>query len=481
MGTIVALLAVIVSCTVYILIARREMKSVRSIADYLPLRRTLTAAQYRGTTVAAGMSLATVMIALINLGPIFGVSLLITVATYCIGFVLLLRFIDRIMQKNPENLALPEYVGRQYDSPGLGKVAGGFVFVGYLSIFAMELLVGVTIMEPFFPNAILAFAGVYFLFLVTYTWLSGFRGIVATDVWQLRFVWGSIAALAVFFVLGVVEQGATGLVELVQSEAFTTWQAPFSFCVGIAVMNIPAPLSDTSTWQRVCATQEPESVRRGLRGAIGSFAVLWGAIILLGIFLPVTRLSPEFGSLPPIGQVLGTMGTSTSGLVQVLLFVFILGLFSAMVSTADSLLLAATHISLPSSKVRAIESGVGSPLRAPRLTMVAIASASFLLFLTFRMLGLNVLQLVFAIYGAQLALFPAVFLTLSKAQESNLTQARRAAALSIATGFVAAWGSAVYGRLSDNSDALFFAPVVGLVGAALVLFVGLIVSRRASH
>ena len=170
------LMAVIASCSFFLFLGIREAKWVTDISDYLPLKKYLNSGTYRSTTVAAGMSLATVMVALLNLAPIMGIGLFVTIATYILGLALLYWFIPKIMKANTQNKSIPGFLESTYSSKFVGNTATLFSLLGYLSIFAMELLVGVTVVKFFFGEYILWFAALYFCFLVFYTWVKWLSG-----------------------------------------------------------------------------------------------------------------------------------------------------------------------------------------------------------------------------------------------------------------------------------------------------------------
>ena len=55
----------------------------------------------------------------------------------------------------------------------------------------------------------------------------------------------------------------------------------------------------------------------------------------------------------------------------------------------------------------------------------------------------------------------------------DLSRFGKAAAASMVVGFVSAWASAIYGKVSGVLDWLYNAPVVALVSSALVLAVAI--------
>ena len=481
---ITVLAALLLPGILYICIAVRSAKQIHSVLEFLPLKRFLPADTVGATVVAAGMSMATVMVALINLSPLLGAALFSTVITYTGGLLLLSIGVKRIMRLNTDNLVLQAFLGREYSSSAVRNAATVFTLVGYLSVFSMELLASVVLLEPFFGSYILGFAFIYLVFLLVYTGLSGFRGVVATDKWQLGFIFLSLVALLVLIVNSIYDSNEALFASPQLKDLLTSWKAPVAFFVGVAAMNIPAPFSDTGTWQRICAARTPVVAKRGLLAACGLFVVIWGTLIIFGIILSslsfiTSSWNPQ--SEPLMTAVLNVLG-SGSTIHLGILFALILGLFSAMISTADSLLIAATQIGLTGFwKHDRIIAQPKIALRQSRWSVLILGIGAFTAFSVFHLLGLNIVQLVFAIYGAQLALFPTTAAVLFFRDRLDLAQLRYFALFSIIVGFSSAWLSAIWGHSTGSTDLQFYAPAFGLLGATCILILGLPFARRVAE
>lgn len=472
-----AWLAVLLPLLLYIYLAMRVRKEIFTLGDFFPLARFVKADEFGRSTAAAGVSLATVILALINLAPFLGLGLFVTIASYVAGFVLLYLVAPTILRANPSNQTLQAYLGSAYQNAYVKKVAIFFSFVGYVSIFSMELLVGVTVLEPFMGSNTLLLSGLYLLFIISYSCIGGFKAVVATEQWQIRFV--IAAVLAMVAVVPMILAGQTSKVDLaeVANTVANSWSAPLSFTIGIIAMNLPAAISDSGTWQRICATRSEEDARAGIRRAIPIFVVVWGSLILGACF--AAQVATAGGSFDPGKGSLMTYIVSTlatSGMLHAaVLFVFLLGLFAAMITTADSLLLvAAQMLSIDVLKLQCRDEREEKKINRARAILASIALISFSLFLLFKFIKFDVVQLIFSIYGANLALFPSVLAALFLGGRLNLPKSATAATASILAGFSSAWISAIYGRLSDDVGWLYNAPVVALIAscATFILFSG---------
>lgn len=478
----VVLVAILLPTLIYILLAVRENRRGLSISTFFPLSRFIPSGEYGRSTAAAGISLATVVLALVNLAPILGVGLFVTVASYVAGFAALYLVAPAILRANPDNRTLQAYLGRAYGSLSVKYCALGFSFVGYVSIFAMELIVGVTVLEPFFPDSVLLTATLFLVFIVAYSTIGGFRAIVATEQWQIRFVLIAVGSLALLAAWLWWEWRPAPLATIA-STVFSSWHAGWAFCFGIIAMNIPAAISDAGTWQRLCATRSEADARQGLRHAMILFAMIWGTLIVASCFIAVTAQAA--GQFDPATQSLMTFvtGQLASGGVAhtILLFTFTLGLFAALITTADSLLLvAAQMLALDLLGLDGPTVAARHQVRNARLILVVVAVASFLVFAVFRSLNLDIVSLVFSIYGAQLALFPATAVALLTEKSGRGRLSSTSAIMSIGGGFAAAWTAALYGRFSGDPNWVFYAPAVALGASTLLLLLFIPFTRRSS-
>lgn len=482
-GSYVAvILAILLPAVLYFYLAVKANRSMRDFATFFPLSKFVGGDEFGRSTAAAGVSLATVLLALVNLAPFIGIGLFVTISSYVASFVLLYWCAPRILAANPDNDTIQAYLGKAYDSRLLERVSVLFSFIGIVSIFAMELLVGVTVLEPFMGERVYIFSALYLVFIVGYSIIGGFRAVVAAEQYQIIFIIAGV--LALLSVIPLVYSGNEARVALdaINSKVLSSWNATWGFALGIIALNLPAALSDSGTWQRLCATKSVGEAKRGIARAIPMFIFIWGAMILGACYL--AQIAQSVGSFDPgkgslMTYVVTVLGGGT-GIEVVLLFTLMLGLFAAMITTADSLLLVAAQIFvIDVLDLRRANIDESSKVHKSRVVLAAIALAAFSLFALFKWIKFDVVQLVFSIYGANLALFPSVALALFASSKLKLSTVRRAAALSILVGFLAAWSSAIFGKWGGDPNYLYNAPVVALFASGIVLAVGLLIRQRA--
>jgi hypothetical protein len=112
-----------------------------------------------------------------------------------------------------------------------------------------------------------------------------------------------------------------------------------------------------------------------------------------------------------------------------------------------------------------------------RLILIMAAAISTILVQVLSRLGFSIVDLVFAIYGAQLGLCPLV-ITALLLKRDKLRRLRGAAVLAVSMGFVAGWASAIYGHFADNTNMVFLAPVISLLISSLLVAIGFVIGKK---
>ena len=92
--------------------------------------------------------------------------------------------------------------------------------------------------------------------------------------------------------------------------------------------------------------------------------------------------------------------------------------------------------------------------------MIAAAASMILVYILSK--HFSIAEMVFAIYGAQVGLCPLVIAALLVPPE-RLKGMSAWAAAAVSAGFIAAWGAALSGGYSGNTDLIYLAPVFSLV------------------
>jgi Na+/proline symporter len=185
----------------------------------------------------------------------------------------------------------------------------------------------------------------------------------------------------------------------------------------------------------------------------------------------------------PLLSVLNVVGNTDGLFSRSVLFIVVLGLYGAMLSTASTQLIAVSHTLYEDvfSRIRkhSLSERLDSKaeLSISRAILIIAAVMSTILVQLLSVAGFSIADLVFAIYGAQLGLCPLVISALFLSRQ-RLKKLSVWATLAVSAGFVTGWGVAVYGRLSANTNLVFLAPVSSLVVSTALICLGFLAAKR---
>lgn len=468
----------------------------KRLSDMIPLRRGREAdvrseAEFAATTVATTISLATVVMAYFELAGFFGLWIFWTVLTTAAG-LLAVRFIagriaERLKEFGERIPTLHELIGVAFNSRAVTITAAAATSLGYLGAYAVELTVGSRLFTSLVPGvpewlAVVILATIGF----TYTAAGGFRAVVLTDRLQMATIWIFIAALSVFYFLSIAHAGglSAAVQALPESSRQITWPPGIgAFLVGVFFINVPSYVSDIGMWQRVSSSRHLDGLRRGLTRSAISASGSWALLALVAIAAPaVTRPT---GDVHPLAGLLITIAQSPVVGAVVVLFLVVAGLYAAMMSTASTMLVAVAHTAYEDVLQRGSHltdderADSSQHLRSARLLLVSAALLAVGIVELLSYAHFTIADFVFAIFGAQLSLFPAVCAALYLPSE-RLRKHSGWAIAAISCGFFSGWGAALYGKLNHADTIVFLAPVVSLVTASILLLGVLLDAKRGA-
>jgi len=462
---------------------------IRSLGDIFPLllgqnARVANYREFAASTVAATISLATVVVAFYELVPSLGLWLLWPAITTAMGLLFFSLLVEKIWQKMAMydyRPTLHAYLGTEFNSSKLAFVASLFTAIGYLSAFAVELTVGARFLAGMLPQipqlaTVIVIAAISF----TYTGMGGFRVVVVTDRIQMWFIWLLLLAIGVYYSVHASQQGwAESIGRIPPGLRTLTWNnGLLSFIAGILIMNLLTFTSNMGLWQRIAGAQQPSVVIRGMWSSVMGALLSWSLLVFaaVGSFMFVRPVTGENILITTLKFM------QASALGRGTVFCIVLGLYGAMLSTASTQLIAATHtlyedVIAPFRKVDVhLRAGMKIEVFRSRLILVFAAVVAVFVVELLRAFGFTVADMAFAVYGAALGLVPPILFTLLL--EREVTQRLSTpAAWAVTLGFVSCWSAAAYGRLTGNANLVFLSPVVSTTVATVIMIMGWLLMR----
>ena len=485
--TAVVISALAFSMFLYIAMGIRYSSGVRGLGDLLPLllgknARVNNHREFGASTVAATISLATVIVAFYELVPTLGFWLLWTAITTAMGLLLFSLFAERIWNKMAlydYRPTLHAYLGTEFDSSKLAFVASLFTAIEYLSAFAVELTVGARFLAGLLPQIPqLATVIVIAVISFTYTGMGGFRVVVVTDRIQMWFIWLLLFAIGVYYSVHASQQGWTESIGRIPPGLRTlTWNNGLSsFIAGILIMNLLTFTSNMGLWQRIAGSQQPSVLRHVVQCTRSIGELVTTGVCRSGI-LHVCSPGPGREHSYYDSEYM-----ETSALGRGAVFCIVLGLYGAMLSTASTQLIAATHtlyedVLAPFRKIDVhLRADMKIEVFRSRLILVFAAVVAVFVVELLRTFGFTVADMAFAVYGAALGLVPPILFTLFLGREVTQRLSTQAA-WAVTLGFISCWGAAAYGRLTGNANLVFLAPVVSTTVATVIMTMGWLLLR----
>jgi Na+/pantothenate symporter len=220
--------------------------------------------------------------------------------------------------------------------------------------------------------------------------------------------------------------------------------------------------------------------KKGLKKAILYFTLIWSTLVICStLFFNSEILLKHFDpNQLTLSDYLITYLYHGGVLQNFILAIVFAGLLAAMITTSDSILIIISQMIL-FRLVGNSDEKKNITVKQIRLSMFAIGLFSFLIFSVFSYFNYDVVDLIFSIYGAQLALFFPVLISLYLKKEDILPKISKYVQCAILLGFLSGWASAIYGaKLGGDSVWLYNAGVVSFFVSGIIILFGYLKNKK---
>mgnify|MGYP006283999265 FL=1 len=351
------------------------------------------------TDVGGGFS-----IGLGGLGFLMGVSGSWMLLTGLIGAwlsaVLLIPKVNRLSKKMPL-LTFPQLFKHYYNG-NVALLAGIISGIGYIGFTSSQILAGAKLASATFPvltlnQALLAMG----IIAVVYTVAGGLKAVIYTDTVQWIILMVGLIFIGIPLGYNAVG-GFQGIREVLPNEFLRLDNLTGVQFINWAITIIPIWFVGMTLYQRIYACRDEKTARRAwFVAGLFEYPIMAFMGVLLGLF---ARVAAEQGMFEYMGYTDVATMDSEMGLPVLLRTVLPVGLtglmlsayFSAIMSTADSCLMAASGNVVTDIFERvAPRLGKGNILRTSQITTLVIGALALLLAMNMR----NVLDLMLLSYA----------------------------------------------------------------------------------
>ncbi len=325
------------------------LKRNKSQADYYVGGRKMTSFHIGlsvvATDVGGGFS-----IGLGGLGFLIGLSgswMLFTglVGAWISAFFLIPRIYP--LAKKHNFLSFPEVLNHYYNGK-VALIAGVISLIGYIGFTSSQVLAGAKLAAATFPSiTILDAVLIMGVIVIGYTVLGGLKAVIYTDTVQWIILMTGLILVGI--PLGFIKVGGWEAIQTYLPDSFLSFtNISFVQFINWLITIVPIWFVGMTLYQRIYASKDERSAKKAwfLAGLLE-----WPLMAFMGIALGLlARVAFEQGMFTEFGYAPGSPIDEEIGLPLLLAHVFPVGLmgllmssyFSAIMSTADSCLMAAS-------------------------------------------------------------------------------------------------------------------------------------------
>ncbi|MDF1547525.1 MAG: sodium:solute symporter family protein [Bacteroidales bacterium] len=299
--------------------------------------------------------------------------------------VVLIPIISKLSVKH-KFFTFPQIFSHFYNNK-VALVAGIISAIGYIGFTSSQLLAGAKLASATFEEINLETALIFMgVIAVIYTGIGGLKAVIYTDTVQWIILMSGLIFIGIpisYFAIGGINAIETTLGPEFLSMKNVTWQQLLNWAVTI----IPIWFVGMTLYQRIYASKSEKQAKKAWFIA-GLFE--WPLMAFMGVTLGLfSRVAFENGMFTELGYAVGSAMDAEMGLPILLNTVLPVGLmglmlsayFSAILSTADSCLMAASGNVQTDilSKIFKFKKETKSQLKVSQIVTLAIGAVSLLL------------------------------------------------------------------------------------------------------
>ena len=302
-------------------------KRVSSIEDFFLASRNLPASLVY-LTLAASWIGATSTLVSVDEAYHSGVSSFWVMGMPAVLTVLAFAFFLARPIRQLEIVSLPDLVEKRYGSHV--RHLASILIVWYMILLAASQMVAVgNFLKVFLGLSYLSALILGTIVVLVYSIFGGFFSVVITDSVQFTLLIVGLGGLLLFLANDVSLQEISAAAENLQKDDIFNFFVNFKTNILIVLSFTCAWIISPIAWQRIQAARSLRQAKQGLGASALTFIVVYGCIVLIGLFT-----LPVFPSGTQEGLLLSSLISSKTGLILgALLFIAIT---AAIMSTLDT-------------------------------------------------------------------------------------------------------------------------------------------------
>jgi len=433
---------------VFFIIAIRHESLKLGLNHFLFGLKDLKSNSFSATLIASGTSLATVVFFFLTTGKMYGLWLIIAPISYSFGLLLLKRIFEKISNEIPYDQlgTISQFLEYRTGSKLLGLLADLCSVLGFIAILLIEVIIGVQIFNYFVEvENIQLFAFISIMVIISvYVLHGGYRAVIESDQWQYRLMVAGIYILF-FYVLYIILIKPENIIYSFGNRLLgeTKFPALGVFLLNVLFVNIFTPTSQLSTWQRFAASSSKEDALKGLNSGLLKILLLWLALTFSGIVF--SSISNNISSTKDIFTIITNIDIAGKYIVFPLLFS---GMLAALLSTADTGLITIIY-SISHSNFTPINTQNKNQKFIISSVIIIGAIVTLIYILIRKSVGVDLLSIIFTLFGQLCILGPPIFLSILTSRKIN-TFGVYLICTGILISIFTLWFTSFYGMATSN-------------------------------
>lgn len=244
-------------------------------------------------------------------------------------------------------LSFPDALKFHYNAK-VALVAGVISLIGYVGFTSSQILAGAKLASATFPSIGITEAVLIMgVIAVVYTVMGGIKAVIYTDTVQWIILMAGLIFIGIPLGYNAIG-GIDGIQQVVGDEFLSLSNITFSQIINWLITIVPIWFVGMTLYQRIYACKDEKTAKKAWKIAgLFEYPIMAFMGVLLGLF---ARVAFEQGMFVEIGYAPGTEMDAELGLPLLLRSILPIGLmglmmsayFSAIMSTADSCLMAAS-------------------------------------------------------------------------------------------------------------------------------------------